>query len=177
MNPIKIVFLDRDTIEESVQIARPTFAHEWLDYGRTSGAQVEERLQGAEIAVTNKVPISEQHIQALPKLQLIIVAATGVDVVDLESCRKSNVTVCNIQNYAATTVAEHTFAAILSLSRNMYEYREQLIAGAWQQAQQFCFFNKPIHNLAGMTLGIIGTGAIATEVGRIGAAFGMTVIQ
>ncbi len=176
MSLLKVVFLDRGTIEKSVQIARLSFVHDWLEYRQTSADQVPERLQGADIVITNKVPITAQHLGVLPKLKFIAVAATGVNVVDIDACRKYNVIVSNIQNYAATTVAEHTFAAILSLSRNLTEYREQLLAGVWQQAQQFCFFNRPIHNLSGMTLGIVGTGAIATAVGCLGNAFGMTVI-
>lgn len=175
MKPLQVVFLDRDTIEKSVSIGRPSFAHQWQEYGQTQTDQVVERLQDATIAITNKVPITAAHLRALPKLKFITVAATGINAIDIEACRTADVLVSNVQNYAATTVAEHTFAVILSLSRNLTEYREQLSAGAWQQARQFCFFNRPIHNLSGQCLGVIGTGAIATEVGRIGAAFGMKV--
>lgn len=176
MKSLKVVFLDRDTIEKSVLIRRPEFAHQWQEFGQTLTDQVVERLRDATIAITNKVPINAAHLRALPKLKFIVVAATGVNVIDIDACRGQNVLVSNVQNYAPTTVAEHTFAAILSLRRNLFEYREQLRAGAWQQAQQFCFFNRPIHNLAGSTLGIVGTGAIASEVGRIGSSFGMRIV-
>lgn len=176
MDSLKIVFLDRDTIEKSIEIARPSFAHQWREYAQTPANRILERLDDVDIAITNKVAITAQHLDALPELKFIALAATGFNVIDIDACRKNNVVVSNAQDYAASSVAEHTFATILGLRRNLIEYREQLLAGAWQQAQQFCFFNSPIRNLRGGVLGIIGTGSIATEVGRIGSALGMTVV-
>lgn len=172
----KIVFLDAETVGPGVEIGRPGFDHEWTQYDRTQPAQVIERLQEAEIAVTNKVAIRAEHLDHLPRLKLIAVAATGYDVIDIDRCRTQNIAVCNIRGYAVNTVPEHTFALMTALRRNLVEYRDQVLAGEWIKADQFCFFNRPIWDLAGSTIGIIGAGAIGQAVGKIGAAFGMKVL-
>jgi len=172
----KIVFLDADTVGPGVKIGRPAFDHDWAQYDRTRPAEVVERLQDADIAVTNKVAIRAEHLEQLPKLKLIAVSATGYDVIDIDRCRAQNIAVCNIRGYAVNTVPEHTFALITALRRNLIEYRDQVLAGEWIKADQFCFFNRPIWDLAGSTLGIIGAGAIGQSVGKIGAAFGMKLL-
>lgn len=173
---MKIVFLDRDTIGPGITIRAPDFAHEWQSYPRTRPGQVVERLAGAQIAVTNKVRISGAMLEALPDLRMIAVAATGVDVIDLEAARGREIVVSNVRGYAVNTVPEHTFALILSLMRNLSLYREEVLDQRWQREEQFCFFNRPIRDLAGATLGIIGCGSIGQAVGRIGLAFDMRVL-
>lgn len=172
----RIVFLDRDTIGPNVELSRPRFEHEWIDYGATPADQVVARLAGAAIAVTNKVAIREQHLAALPKLRMIAIAATGYDVVDHEACRRRGIVVSNVRGYAVNTVPEHTFALILALRRNIVGYRQDVIDGLWQKSGQFCFFSHPIGELAGATLGIMGEGAIGQSVARLGQAFGMTAL-
>lgn len=172
----RIAFLDRGTIGPGVELRRPTFDHQWTDYERTDPDEVIARLQGVHIAITNKVPIRSETLAHLSDLRFVAVAATGTDVIDLAACREREIRVSNIQGYAATTVAEHTFAVILGLRRNLFQYRNEVIDGAWQDAQQYCYFNRPVHDLAGATLGLVGTGAIATAVGQLGEAFGMRVI-
>jgi len=175
--PCRIVFLDRGTIGPGVRLRPPAFPHHWVDYERTMASEVVERLSGAHIAILNKVPLGEAALARLPDLELVVVAATGTDVVDLDACRQRGVLVSNIQGYAATSVAEHALAAMLGLRRNLFEYRDQVRAGAWQAAQQFCFFNRPIGQLAGTALGIVGTGAIAAAMGERGRALGMRVVH
>jgi glycerate dehydrogenase len=172
----KIVFLDRGTIGPGVTIGRPRFSHEWVEYRQTAGERIVERLQSAEIAVTNKVPLRGATLDALPDLKFIAVAATGTDVVDLDRCRSRGIVVSNIRGYATRTVPEHVFALILALRRNLVEYRTDVLGGRWQKEGQFCFFNRPIYELAGSTLGLVGSGALARAVGAIGGAFGMDVI-
>jgi len=172
----RIVFLDESTIGPGVNIGRPSVEHQWQAYARTAADEVVDRLQGATIAISNKVVISPEMLAQLPQLKLIAVAATGYNIVDLAACKKAGVAVCNIRGYAVNTVPEHTFSMILSLRRNLQEYREQVLAGEWVKADQFCFFNRPIRDLAGSTLGIIGAGALGQSVGRIGLAFGMQVV-
>jgi len=175
--PCRIVFLDRGTIGPGVTLRAPGFPHQWVDYERTAAAEVVERLTGARIAILNKVPLGDDALARLPELELVVVAATGTDVVDLDACRRRGVQVSNIQGYAAVSVAEHALAAMLALRRNLFEYREQVRAGAWQAAGQFCFFNRPIGQLAGSTLGIVGTGAIAAALGDRARALGMRVLH
>lgn len=172
----RIVFLDRETIGPSVELARPRFEHEWVEHGASRSDEVVARLAGATIAITNKVPIREEHLAKLPQLRMIGIAATGYDVVDHEACRRRGVVVSNVRGYAVNTVPEHTFALILALRRNIVGYRQAVIDGEWQKAGQFCFFSHPIGELAGATLGIMGEGAIGQSVARLGQAFGMTTL-
>lgn len=172
----KIVFLDRETIGPSVAISKPVFAHQWVEYDRTKEAEVAERLQGAAIAITNKVPIRSEALNRLPDLGMIAIAATGYDMVDVATCLERGVVVSNVRGYAVDTVPEHTFALILALRRSLIGYREDVHAGEWQKADQFCFFNHPIRAMAGATLGIMGEGAIGQSVARLGQAFGMRTL-
>ena len=171
----RIVFLDRGTIGPTVKLRSPGFEHDWQDYQQTSADEVIGRLQHADIAITNKVAITASMLPELPHLRCIAVAATGANMLDLTACHAAGVVVCNIQGYAKHTVPEHTFAALLALRRNLFEYRDQVNSGVWQEAKQFCFFNRPIHDLHGATLSLLGTGTIAQETGRLGEAFGMQV--
>ena len=169
-----VVFLDASTIGPGVTVRRPGFAHEWSEYDRTEPEQTAQRLQDATIAITNKVAIDAAVLKQAPRLKLIAVAATGYDVIDMQACKANNVAVTNVRGYAVT-VPEHTFSLILALRRNLIEYRQQVLDGMWVSSGQFCFFNRPIRDLAGSTLGIIGAGSIGQAVGTVGAAFGMKV--
>ena len=171
-----IVFLDTATIGPGVTVRRPGFDHDWTAHERTSPDEVAARLARATIAITNKAPIRAATIEACPELKLVAVAATGHDCIDVEAAKARGIAVANIRGYAVNTVPEHTFALILALRRNLVEYREQTLAGRWIEADQFCFFNRPIPDLAGSTLGVIGAGALGSSVGRIGRAFGMRVL-
>jgi glycerate dehydrogenase len=173
---VKIVFLDRKTLGPNVMLRKLDAPNEWVNFDRTAADQIIDRLVDAEIVVTNKVPITGEILSKLPKLKLVAVAATGTNNIDLAACRSNDVSVCNIKGYAATSVAEHVFATILSLRRNLIRYREEVITGRWQAEQQFCYFNGPIHDLKGATLGLIGTGAIGQAVANIGRTFGMNVV-
>ncbi len=171
-----IAFLDRGTLAPQIDIRRPSFDHDWKEWERTAADQVVERLQGAEIAILNKVRITREHLDALPYLKMIAIAATGSDNIDLEACADKDVTVSNIRAYAVNTVPEHTFAMILALRRGLLPYRQAIENGRWQESGQFCFFDHQVHDLAGSTLGIIGEGAIGQAVAAIGRAFGMRVL-
>jgi glycerate dehydrogenase len=172
----RIVFLDRATIGPTVTLTRPGFAHAWAEHDATAAAEVARRLDGATIAITNKVPIGAATLAGLPDLRMIAVAATGYDVVDVAACKEQGIVVANVRGYAVHTVPEHTFALILALRRSLIGYRQEVIAGEWQRAGQFCFFNHPIGDLHGATLGIIGEGTIGQSVARLGQAFGMRTL-
>jgi glycerate dehydrogenase len=169
----RIVFLDRATIAPQVRVRPPSFAHELIEHAETRPDQVVERLAGASIVITNKVPISDAALAQLSALQLVAVAATGTDCVDKVACAARGVAVSNIRGYAVNTVPEHTFALILALRRNVVAYRESVLAGRWQQSGQFCFFDHPIRDLRGARLGIIGEGVLGQRVADIARAFGM----
>ncbi|GAB4513240.1 MAG: D-2-hydroxyacid dehydrogenase [Sulfuricaulis sp.] len=170
----RIVFLDRDSIQADIR--RPGFPHEWQDYAATAAAQVGERLNGATIAISNKVPLMTESLAPLKQLKMIAVCATGTNNVDLDYCRAHDIVVSNIRNYAMHTVPEHVFAMVLALRRNLLGYREDVNNGLWQKAEQFCLFTRPILDLHGSTLGVVGHGALGQATAKLGEAFGMRVL-
>jgi glycerate dehydrogenase len=173
---LRIVFLDRETISPQTTLKPFTFPHELTMYGRTSRDQVAERIAQAHIVITNKVPLRQEALEQAPALKMIAVAATGTDNVDLDACDQRGIVVSNVQGYAIHTVPEHTFALIFALRRSIIAYRESVKAGRWYDAQQFCYFDYPIQDLAGSTLGIIGEGTLGQSVATIGRALGMRVL-
>jgi glycerate dehydrogenase len=170
----RIVFLDRSTLK--AQVRRPAFEHTWAEYPVTEPSELLPRLSGATIAITNKVPLREATLSQLPELRMIAVAATGYDVIDVACCKARGIAVANIRNYAVHTVPEHAFAMITALRRNLLAYRRDVEHGRWQQVDQFCFFDHPIRDLHGSTLGIIGEGVLGQATAQIGRAFGMAVL-
>lgn len=173
---LRIVFLDRDTLSPETVLRAPEAPHQLVTHARTAPEQTAERIRDADIVITNKVPITAAALAAAPGLKLVAVAATGTDVVDLAACRARGVAVTNIRDYARNTVPEHTFALILALRRSLVPYRQSVIDGRWEAAAQFCYFDYPIADLAGSTLGVIGDGVLGRAVGRLGEAFGMRVL-
>jgi glycerate dehydrogenase len=169
-----IVFLDRSTLQ--AQVRRPAFEHSWQEYPVTAAGELAARLREATIAITNKVPLRAATLRELPGLRMIAVAATGYDVIDIDYCRTHGVAVANIRNYALHTVPEHAFALITALRRNLLAYRRDVEQGRWQQVEQFCFFDYPIRDLYGATLGIIGEGVLGQGTARIARGFGMQVL-
>ena len=173
---ISIVFLDRDTLPPETVLRRPDLPHEMITHARTAPDQVAARIADADVVITNKVPISAEALAAAPKLKLVAVAATGTDIVDLAACKAAGVTVSNVRDYARHTVPEHTFALILALRRSLVAYRQSVLDGRWEAAAQFCYFDYPIADLAGSTLGIVGGGVLGKAVAAIAGGFGMRAI-
>ncbi|HSY09032.1 MAG TPA: D-2-hydroxyacid dehydrogenase [Steroidobacteraceae bacterium] len=170
----RVVFLDRASLKAKVR--KPSCASDYTEYEKTAAAEIVPRLQGAGVAIINKVPMRAETLQLLPQLKLIAVAATGYDVVDVAYCKEHGIAVANIRNYAIHTVPEHAFALILALRRNILAYRQDVENGVWNRSEQFCFFTHDIGDLYGATLGIIGEGAIGQATAAIGRAFGMRVL-
>lgn len=172
----KIVFLDRDTLSPQTVLRAPRFAHELVLHERTTPDQVAQRIADADIVIVNKVKLTAQALREARRLRLVAVAATGTDNIDLQACAERGIVVSNIRNYAVHTVPEHTFALIFALRRSICAYRDAVRAGRWQEAGQFCFFDHPIRDLAGSTLGIIGDGVLGQAVAAMGRALGMKVL-
>jgi glycerate dehydrogenase len=170
----RVVFLDRASLKAKVR--RLSFAAEYIEYEKTSPAEIVPRLKGATVAIVNKVPMRTETLGQLPELKMIAVAATGYDVIDVPYCKEHGIAVANIRNYAVHTVPEHAFAMILALRRNLLAYRQDVENGVWNRSDQFCFFTHDIGDLYGSTLGIIGEGAIGQSTAAIGRAFGMRVL-
>jgi len=169
-----IVFLERNTFR--VEFRRPGFDHEWIEFGETVWAETVERLRDATIAIVNKLPLREEELSQLPRLKLIAVAATGVDNIDLEFCATRGIAVCNTRNYAGHSLPEHVVLLILALRRNLIAYTQDVRAGKWQEAKQFCLLDYPIRDLHGSILGIIGYGFLGKSVAKLAQAMGMQVL-
>ena len=169
-----VVFLDRESLKAKVR--KPAQAERYVEHAKTSVDEVVAKLQGATVAITNKVPLRAETLKQLPQLKMIAVAATGYDVIDVPYCKEHGIAVANIRNYAVHTVPEHAFALILALRRNILAYRQDVEAGVWQKSDQFCFFTHDSGDLHGATLGIIGEGAIGQGTAAIARGFGMKVI-
>jgi glycerate dehydrogenase len=169
-----IVFLDRSTLK--AQLRTPDFPHQYREYARTGADEIVEHLSGATIAIVNKVPLREASLAQLPSLRLIAVAATGTDMIDKAFCQSHQIAICNIRNYAFNTVPEHVFSLAFALRRNILAYRDDVRNGRWQACDQFCFFDHPIRDMRGSTLGIIGFGAIGKAIAQTAEAFGMKVL-
>lgn len=169
-----VVFLDRATLP--VELPIPEFEHTWVEHPLTPPEEAGERLWRASIAIANKAPITAAVLDAAPRLQLVAVAATGVNNVDLDACRARGVAVTNIRDYAVHTVPEHVFMLLLTLRRNLLAWRHTLAQGVWQRADQFCLFDHEIHDLHGSVLGIVGHGSVGQGVAELARAFGMKVL-
>ncbi|WP_321283267.1 D-2-hydroxyacid dehydrogenase [uncultured Vibrio sp.] len=172
----KVVFLDRATIPAHIQVPRPSFEHQWVEYGLTSPDQVVERLVDADIVISNKVILDQQVLAQLPKLRMVAVAATGFNNVDVDYCANHNIAVANVQGYATRSVPEHVIAMLFALRRNLFGYHQDIAAGEWQRDKQFCFFTHPIGDIGGSTLGVVGSGALGEATAKLARALGMEVL-
>ena len=146
-------------------------------YPRTATAEeVIERLQGVDIVLLNKVPLTDEIMAACPDLKLICVLATGYNVVDCAAAARRGIPVCNVPAYSTNAVAQFTFALLLELCNRVGHHNDAVHGGRWSSCPNFCFWDTPQMELAGKTMGIIGFGRIGQAVGRIARAFGMEVL-
>ncbi|NAW58620.1 MULTISPECIES: D-2-hydroxyacid dehydrogenase [unclassified Vibrio] len=171
-----IVFLDRATIPAHIRLPHLPFDHQWVEYDLTAPEHVFERVQSADIVITNKVVLDEPLLRRLPELKLIAVAATGYNNVDLQTCRSLGIAVANVRGYATQSVPEHVVAMMFALRRNLVGYHQDIQQGEWQRNKQFCFFTHPIGDIAGATLGVIGSGELGQATAVLAQALGMHVI-
>lgn len=169
-----LVFLDRSSVIAHVRA--PAFPHRWIDHAQTAPECVAERIRDARIVVTNKVRLTAELLAQAPGVEMIAAAATGTDNIDLDYCRRRGIVVSNIRHYAVHAVPEHAFMLILALRRNLPGWRDDVRAGLWQRADQFCLFTRPINDLHGSTLGLIGYGSLGRGMHRLAEAFGMQVL-
>ena len=170
-----IVFLDRESVGANVR--KPEFPHTYTEHESTwTQEEIVDRLKDASIAIINKVPMRADTLKQLPGLKLIAVAATGTDVVDKAYCKENGITVVNIRNYAFNTVPEHVLALMFALRRNLLAYVGDVRQGRWGKVDQFCFFDHPIRDIAGSTLGVVGFGAIGKAVAKRAECVGMRIL-
>jgi glycerate dehydrogenase len=148
---------------------------EVIAYERTAPEEVAERAANAEVVLTNKVVIDKKQLTKLPHLKYIGVLATGYNVVDLETARQRGIVVTNIPAYSTESVAQMAFAHILNIMNRVDHYARLNAQGKWCHNPDFCYWDTPLHELSGMTLGIIGLGNIGMRVAHIAREFGMDI--
>ena len=144
-------------------------------YERTAPQQVVERCVGAEAVITNKVMITDEVMAALPQLKYVGILATGYNVVDIDAAHRRGITVTNIPAYSTDSVAQMTFAHILNITNRVEHYAMEVREGKWSAHPDFCYWNTPLPELAGKTLGIVGLGNTGMRVACIAHAVGMDV--
>lgn len=174
---MKAVFLDFNSLNQNdLEISRLQQQFDQLTlHAVTAPDEVLERVQNADVIITNKVRVNAELIRQLPKLKLILISATGTNNVDLSAACEHNIVVCNCQGYGTPAVAQHTLLLMLSLATSFLKYDRAVRTGAWNKAEQFCLLDFPIVELAGKTLGIVGYGELGQAVARLAEAFGMQV--
>jgi glycerate dehydrogenase len=145
-------------------------------YHRTPPESVIERAAEAEILLTNKAPVSRESIQRLPRLTYVGVLATGYDIVDIAAARRRRIVVTNIPNYGTPSVAQMVFAHLLNLTTRAADHARGVREGRWQQNGEWCYWDHPLVEISGLSIGIIGFGRIGQAVATIARAFGMKVL-
>jgi glycerate dehydrogenase len=145
-------------------------------WDRTAPEELLPRLRHAEVALTNKTPLGAETLAALPQLKLISVLATGVNVVDVAAATAQGITVCNVPAYSTPGVAQAVFALLLELTNRTGHHNRTVQAGRWSAGPDFCYWDGTLVELAGLTLGIVGYGAIGAAVAAVGRALGMHIV-
>ncbi|MCS5693139.1 D-2-hydroxyacid dehydrogenase [Cyanobium sp. FGCU-6] len=144
---------------------------------RTPRGLVAERIADAEVVLTNKTRLDAELLSAAPRLRGIAVLATGHDVVDGAAARRRGLPVCNVPEYGTVSVAQAVFALLLELTNHTGSLAAAVRQGRWSACPDFCFWEEPLLELAGLTFGVVGHGRIGAAVARIARAFGMEVLS
>ena len=173
---MKIVFLDRKTIGEDIDLTDFETLGEVVTYEMSQPEEVPERVVDADVIIVNKVPVNEQTIGTAQNLKLVCVAATGTNNLDKDYLDKRGIEWRNAAGYSTTIVAQHTFAMLFYLLEKLRYYDDYVKNGSYQKNDVFTWFGEPFTELAGKTWGIIGLGEIGRRVADIAKAFGCHVI-
>lgn len=145
-------------------------------YERTPQHQILERCREANIILTNKTPFDAAMLEQLPHLRMISVLATGFNVIDVVAAKRKGITVCNVPAYGTASVAQHTIALLLELTNQVGFHAASVQHGEWTGSADWCYTRKPIIELAGKTLGLVGYGNIGRQTGLIASALGMKIL-
>ncbi|MEE3608519.1 2-hydroxyacid dehydrogenase [Avibacterium paragallinarum] len=173
---MKIVFLDSTAIPKHIPIPHPNFEHQWVEYEYTLPEQTVERAKDADIVITSKVVFNREIMQQLPKLKLIALTATGTNNVDLIAAKELGIEVKNVTGYSSVTVPEHVLGLIFALKHSLMNWYKDQLSAKWAESKQFCYFDYPITDIRGSTLGVVGKGNLGAEIGRLAEALGMNVL-
>lgn len=172
----QIVFADAATLGDADLSALHLANCQLQVYAHSSADELPARLQDADIAIVNKCRLDAALIAKLPRLKAIMVAATGMDNIDLEAARTAGIQVFNVTDYAGTAVPQHVFALLLTLSNQLFSYSTAVQRGDWSRSQSFCLLDYPVFELAGKTMVIVGYGVLGQATAALARAFGMRVL-
>src|SRR5436190_21000146 len=145
-------------------------------YERCTPEETVPRSANAAIVLTNKVVLNKAYMAAVPKLKYIGVTATGYNIVDVAAARERGILVCNVPAYGTRSVAQMTFALLLELTQRVGHHAQTVRDGRWSKCPDFCYWDFPLIELDGLTMGIVGYGRIGQAVAELGRAFGMQII-
>lgn len=174
---MKIVVLDAYTANPGDLSWEPLSALGEVEvYDRTAPEDVVTRAKDADAVLVNKVKITCEVMDALPRLRYVGVLATGYNVVDTKAASKHGITVTNVPAYSTMSVAQMVFAHLLNITNSVAQYTIEVKSGSWSSCEDFCFYNVPLTELDGRTMGIVGVGNIGMAVARMAQAFGMQVL-
>ncbi len=172
---MKIVLLDAKTLGDDLDITILESFGTLSVYQTTSPEETLERIQSADIIITNKVVITADMMEATPTLKLICIAATGMNNVDLDAAKSKGIEVKNVAGYSTKSVVQHTFAITLYLLEKMAYYDRAVKDGSWSKSGLFTDVSHPFYEISGKKWGIIGFGTIGQEVAKVATAFGAEV--
>ena len=145
-------------------------------YDRTAPEDVAARIGDAEVVFINKVRLTDDIFAACPNLKLVSILATGYNIVDLAAAKRRGITVCNVPGYSTRAGVQMTFARLLEICQQVGLHSGAVHTGRWQSCPDFCFWDRPLIELDGKTMGIVGYGAIGSAVGTVAQALGMKLL-
>jgi glycerate dehydrogenase len=173
----RALFLDKASLyPDDLDFSELEKVADWQWFDNAHLDDIQHTLADADIIVSNKVVLDSAIIDRCEQLGLICVAATGVNNVDLKAAKRNEITVCNARAYATSSVVQHVFTLLLSLSRKLGAYQRSAHDRDWANSDFFCYFGEPFDDLGGKTLGVIGYGELGRAVAKVAACFGMKVL-
>jgi glycerate dehydrogenase len=175
---MRTAFLDYETVSDgdldtaSLEQAAPGIRF----YPLTSESELVGRIADTQIALVNRLRLTREHLEAARDLELIAVAGTGTDGIDLGAAEERGIAVCNVRGYCTTSVVQHAWALILSLTQHLSQYARLATEGSWVETEKHAVLANPSRELSGRVLGIVGWGTLGRGVAAVGEAFGMRSI-
>ena len=167
LDALQLIDIDWTPLEELGSVTK---------YDATAPELIIERAKDADVVLVNKVKMTRDVLQQLPKLKYIGVLATGYNIVDIAAAKELGIVVTNIPAYSTDSVAQLVFALLLEITHHVGHHNAAVQAGHWSNNADFCFWDYPLTELAGKTMGVVGYGRIGRRVGEIARAFGMNVL-
>jgi glycerate dehydrogenase len=174
---VKAVFLDYDTVSNGdLDVSGLTAAVDDLALCDSDDAKTAERIHDTDIVLLNKVELSRELLKGAPALKLVAVAGTGTNNIDLRAARELGIGVCNVRGYCTSSVVQHVWALILSLTRHISDYSRLVGNGSWNENELLTVLSYPLRELDGRIFGVVGWGELGRGAARVAEAFGMRVV-